>query len=307
MNRATIMLVAAVILWGTTIAPNKWALEGVHPFTLILIRLGLASLLMLPLAWTRWRRGNPHQPVRWRRLAALSFTGVAGYFLFNYYGIALTSGVNASILSASLPLFTLLLAGFWLKERITLPQWSGLMLGITGVLLISVQPDGANSSSRIGDILVLVSCLIWAVYVIQLKRPKGEEKLPSELVTALTLALGALMLLPAAAVEVAVFGWPSVTPKSVGSIAFLVVGPTILGYWLWNKGMEGVSAGSAGLYLNTLPLVSVVTAILLLGETVTWRTLVGGVLILTGVFWAERRRAAVITDLGKSGEMSKPG
>jgi drug/metabolite transporter (DMT)-like permease len=80
----------------------------------------------------------------------VGFTGVAGYFLLNTYGMSLTSGVNASIISATLPLFTLMLAALYLKERISLSQWTGLLLGIAGVLIITVHSQANQQQSLWG-------------------------------------------------------------------------------------------------------------------------------------------------------------
>lgn len=187
MNRAYLMLISAVFLWGLTVVPMKWTLDTVQPFTLMFFRLLLAGLLLLPLVWLRRSRvSGKAVAIPWMRLAMLSFTGVAGYFLMNTYGISLTSGVNASIISATLPLFTLLLAALYLKEQILLTQWVGLVLGIGGFLMVTIQPQSLQQAHSLwGDFLVLASQFIWTVYVVQLKRPKGEEKLSSELFTAL--------------------------------------------------------------------------------------------------------------------------
>lgn len=292
MNKSVGMLILAVVLWGMTIAPTKWAMEFVHPFTLTFLRLFLASLLFVPFAWIRAKKASGVITIPWKRMSILSFTGVSGYFLFGNYGISLTSGVNASILSASLPLFTIIFASVYLKERIRTPQWLGIILGVIGVLIISVQSNQDGNGSILGDILVLASCFIWAIYVVQMKRPQEEAELPSELFTALTLLLGAIMLIPFATVETWMVGLPQLTWKTWFSLGFLVLGSSIAAYWLWNKALESVSAASAGVYLNTLPLVSVVTAIVLLNETVTWRTVLGGSFILGGVFWAERSKNA---------------
>lgn len=162
MNRAYWMLIGSVFLWGLTVVPMKWTLDTVQPFTLMFLRLLLASLLLLPFAWARRRRSSEQSaPIPWLRIALLSFTGVAGYFWLHTFGIAMTSGVNASIISATLPLFTLLLA-----------------------------------------------------------------------------------------------------------------------------------AAKAGIYLNAIPLFNVLPSILLLNERMSWRTVVGGLLVLAGVVWAERRKAS---------------
>lgn len=291
MNRAYAMLIGSVFLWGLTVVPMKWTLETIQPFTLMFLRLLLASFFLLPFAYIR-RRRSPEQaaPIPWWRIAMLSLTGVSGYFWLNTYGISLTSGVNASIISATLPLFTLLLAAFYLKEKILLTQWIGLALGIGGVLLITIQPQASGQHSFWGDFLVLASQVIWTVYVVQLKRPRGEEKISSEMFTALSFFLGSLMLLPFALWEIWRFGLPTVSGKSLASFLFLVFCCTMLAYLLWNKALETIAAAKAGIYLNAIPLFNVLTAILLLNEQMSWRTVVGGAFVLAGVVWAERRK-----------------
>jgi drug/metabolite transporter (DMT)-like permease len=287
---ASLMLMTAVVLWGMTIVPTKWALETIPPFTLMVFRLFAASLIFLPYAWIKARKTLRPVRIPWGRMSILSFTGVAGYFLFNTAGVSLTSGVHASILSAALPLFTLLFAGYYLKEPITSAQWLGLGVGTAGVLMITVQPQALNGHSLWGDLLVLASQLIWAVYVIQMKRPQAEAALPRELFTALTFFIGGVMILPFATAETWLLGWPTLTKKALVCVLLLVFGATILAYWLWNKGLESTTAARAGIYLNTMPLISVLSSVFLLGEGLTWRTVAGGMLVLFGVYWAERRK-----------------
>ncbi|MGO0062002.1 DMT family transporter [Brevibacillus fluminis] len=288
MSRTNAMLLLAVILWGATIPPTKWALETVEPLTLTFMRLALSSILFVPYAWKKAKKEQGDMTIPWLRLCSLSFTGVAGYFLFGYTGIAFTSGVNVSIIDSTLPLFTMVFAYFYLKERIVWQQWTGLFIGLTGVLLIALQSDKSNDSSLFGDMMVLAGCIIWAVYIVQMKKPKGEERLPSELFTALLLLIGAAMIFPFAVVEIGVLGWPTFPAKTILSLLYLTIGSSILAYWLWNKAVESVSASKASVYLNFMPVISVIASVLFLKETLTWQTVIGGCLVLTGVVFAER-------------------
>lgn len=79
------------------------------------------------------------------------------------------------------------------------------------------------------------------------------------------------------------------TPKSIVSLLILVLGPTIAAYWLWNRALESISAGKAALYLNAMPVISVLASILLLAETFTWQAGAGGLLVLFGVLWSEKK------------------
>ena len=82
------------------IAPTKWALESIQPFTLLFIRLFFAGGICLLFSFKQLKRSVVHKQVPWKRMSLLSFTGVAGYFMFTSYGISLTSGLHVSIIDA---------------------------------------------------------------------------------------------------------------------------------------------------------------------------------------------------------------
>ncbi|MDA1681093.1 DMT family transporter [Bacillus cereus group sp. TH152-1LC] len=286
------MLLVAVILWGTAIAPTKWALESIQPFTLLFIRLFFAGGICLLFSFKQLKRSVVYKQVPWKRMSLLSFTGVAGYFMFTSYGISLTSGLHVSIIDAALPLVTILFSAFFLKEKIQLNYWIGIMLGAIGVLLITVPSDNTDQEvSLIGDILILLSTFLFAFYTILLKRPRQERYLSNNVFTTLTLIIGAVILLPFAMVEIFYYGFPKIeTWKTVFSVMYLVIGATILAYWFWNKALERISASVSGLYLNGLPLISIVTSIVLLDESLTWKIIIGGSLVLIGVGWADKQK-----------------
>ncbi|MED2997304.1 MULTISPECIES: EamA family transporter [Bacillus] len=286
------MLLVAVILWGTAIAPTKWALESMQPFTLLFIRLFFAGGICLLFSFKQLKKSVVHKQVPWKRMSLLSFTGVAGYFMFTSYGISLTSGLHVSIIDAALPLVTILFSAFFLKEKIQVNYWIGIALGGAGVLLITIPTSNVDQEvSLIGDILILLSTFLFAIYTVLLKRPKQEQYLSNKVFTTLTLIIGAVILLPFATVETFYYGFPKVETWKAGlSVIYLVIGATILAYWFWNRALETVSASVSGLYLNALPLISIVASIVLLNEALTWKIVIGGCLVLIGVGWADRQK-----------------
>ncbi|WP_144616453.1 DMT family transporter [Bacillus cereus] len=294
------MLLMAVILWGTAIAPTKWALESIQPFTLLFIRLLFAGGICLLFSFKQVKRSVIHKQVPWKRMSLLSFTGVAGYFMFTSYGISLTSGLHVSIIDAALPLVTILFSAFFLKEKIQLTYWIGIVLGAAGVLLITIPSSNVDQEvSLIGDTLILLSTFLFAFYTVLLKRPKQEQYLSNKVFTTLTLIIGAVILLPFAMVETFYYGLPKIETWKAGiSVIYLVVGATILAYWFWNRALETVSASVSGLYLNALPLISIVASIILLNESLTWRIVIGGSLVLFGVIWADKRKLIDLFILG---------
>ncbi|WP_283751281.1 DMT family transporter [Bacillus cereus] len=286
------MLLVAVILWWTAIAPTKWALESIQPFTLLFIRLFFAGGICMLFSYGQLQKAIVHKHIPWKRMSLLSFTGVAGYFMFTSYGISLTSGLHVSIIDAALPLVTILFSAFFLKEKIQPDYWIGIILGAIGVLLITISSNNADQEvSLIGDILILLSTFLFAFYTVLLKQPKQEQCLSNKVFTTLTLIIGSVILLPFAMVETFYYGFPRIETWKTGlSVMYLVIGATILAYWFWNKALERVSASVSGLYLNALPLISIVASIVLLNESLTWRIVMGGGLVLFGVVWADKSK-----------------
>ena len=287
MNKGIIGLFTAVFLWGIAIAPIRWALESMGPLTLLFLRLLISSLFLLPYVYWRNKTLWSSFVFHWKHIIVLSITGVAGYYLFYTVGVDLTSAVHASILSAAIPMFTLILAFFLLKEKILIPQWCGLLMGTTGILLISVKAEMGSSSSLLGDLFVLASCLMWAFYVIHLKKIGKIVQLPNEVFTALTIAAGTILSAPLAFIEIAYTGMPVWTFSSFINLMYVALLSTVIAYLIWNWAMGMVTAASAGIWITFMPLIEVLTSVVLLNEVLTWRVLIGGLFVLFGLFWAE--------------------
>ena len=120
-------VISGCYIMGTAIAPTKWALESIQPFTLLFIRLFFAGGICMIFSFKELQKSVVHKSSM-KRMSLLAFTGVAGYFMFTSYGISLTSGLHVSIIDAALPLVTILFQHF-LKEEIRLNYWIGIILG----------------------------------------------------------------------------------------------------------------------------------------------------------------------------------
>lgn len=286
------MLVLAIVLWGGAIAPTKWALESIPPSTLMFLRLFVSGALLFLYAWYQMDRAARREfRVPWWRMFLLSFTGVGGYFLCTSYGIAHTSGLHASIIDAVLPLVSLLFAALFLKERIGRRHWVGMVIGFLGVLLLAF-PAGSqeDTSSILGDALIVASTILFAVYMVLVKKPRAEAGMSPEMLTALLLLVGSVMALPTTVMETLQYGVPTIEGAKVWwSLSYLIFGASIVAYIFWNKGLESVSATMSGLYLNFLPLVSIVVSVLFLREALTVRIVLGACLVFAGVFGARDR------------------
>ena len=282
----TAAALGAVIIWGLTFVPSKVALSEMGPFTLAVLRFGVALVILLPLV-TPWRlRPLDLARLPWRTLMALGLTGVAIYFGFQNLGLARTSATEAGLISGSVPAVTAALSAIMLRERLRVSRIAGIGGSMAGVavMLVGSSPNGGGSLS--GDLLMLVSAAAWAVYTLLNKKTTGT--VPDGLMLVSTIAFGALFLAPAALFEVATAGFGPVSSTGWLSVIFLGAGGSAAAFFCWNAALSRLDASEASTYINLVPLVSVISAALVLGERPTLSQLLGGALVIAGVYMAGR-------------------
>ncbi len=281
---ASAALLVTVLIWGTTLVATKLALADVPPFTLTLLRFVLASAVLIPLAWIEQeRRGHP--PLPWRALVLAGLLGGCMFFALQNLGLVYTTASKASLILAGVPALTALLSVLMLSERLTRARAAGVLASVAGVVVLVLADRGASlqSQSLIGDLLLVVTALSWAFYTII---SKGMEQSASPtVVSAATVGFGALFMLPFVAYEL--FRQPPRVPSPTSALAIAYLGllASTLPFMFWNYALTQVDASEAAVYINVVPLVTVITAVLVLHERVALGQLAGGMLVLFGV-WA---------------------
>jgi drug/metabolite transporter (DMT)-like permease len=167
----------------------------------------------------------------------------------------------------------------------------GIAISIVGVVLIAGAGAGdAGTLQLLGNILVLGGLIAWVAFTVQAKRmPSKHDPLVS---TTAGIGGALLFLIPLTTLEVARTGVPEVTLQGVLAIAYLGALASALAYWLWNHALSSMDAAVAAPYLNLIPALAVVLA-LLVGESIAPEQLLGGAIVAVGVWlsgWSARRR-----------------
>jgi drug/metabolite transporter (DMT)-like permease len=272
--RAHLALLGASSIWGLSYLATKTALRDMGPFENAAARMLLAAAVFLPVYLPR-RRSLPIG----RQLVAATL-GVALYYALFNLGLMDARATDAGVIQASIPAVTALLAIPLLGERAPLGAWAGIGLSMIGVIALVAGTTGGGVGSLAGDVFIVASVLDWALYSIYIRRLARE--VGDAAITAAALVVGAALLLPLGAAELAV-----VTPRLTvsGAIAVLYSGlaASALGYWLWSYGLARVPAAAATTYLNLLPLVAAISGALVLGERVGIVEAGAGVVIVAGV------------------------
>lgn len=266
-------------LWGCGFFFGKIALIEMNFAHMVLYRFLFAMVALVPLLATHRPGLNRRE---WGVLAAASFLGVPLQFLFQFYGLSLTTVSHAALMVGTMPVILAVGATFFAHERMDTTGWLCLAISTTGAAMIALggtHRAGAGQASLKGDLLVVFSLAI-ALFWILFNKQLMERHSPV-VVTAYGLLLGTIML----SVWVPLwYGAPPVTHVSLkawlalAASGILCTATTTL---LWNWGMTRVPASQAGVLLNMEPLIGSTLGVFVLREHLGPTAWTGGALILT--------------------------
>ena len=284
-SRATsvLLLLLTMLVWGSTFAVTKELMQRWPPFTLALVRVGIGTLVLLPLAIARHRRGVR---LPWRALWLMGFIGVALYYVSFNLAMSYISASQGALVQASIPAMTALVAVLWLGERAPLSRWLGIALSVSGVLIVFAGgSEQGSSSALLGCGLMFASVVCWALYTSLAKRVAEFDAI---VITAAVTGAGSLLLVPLSLYEVMTVG---VLPLSInGWLGVLYLGGIASGlaYLLYNASLRHLDASEVGVYTNLIPVVGVLTGVVVLGEPLTIQAVVGAAVVAAGVWLTGR-------------------
>lgn len=276
-------LATSSIIWGINSPVMKLALLVTPIFLLAFLRFFTASFVMLLF--------KPSLKIQQKDIPAIivaSFFGVTLNIISFFYGLKLSSAINAGIIIAAIPIFTLIGSSIFLKEHIKSNLMIASLFGIVGVGIIVFEPSsGQLSADAFGNLLLLISALSWVGY--ELISKKLFKIYSPATVTYYSFLIGGLTFLPFAYGEFSVLPEIVSDPKFLLGITYGVFLTSALSYFLWQWGLAQLDASRVGFFFYLDPIVGTIASILILGETVTFYFLAGSLLIFAGLYIAERK------------------
>lgn len=276
----------AILLWAGNVIVSKLSAHTIDPsaitFYRLLLAVALMSLFTLRPAWRNRAAIVPQLP----KLAVLGFLAMALFQSLSYEAAKTTTATNMSIITALVPLMTMVASTLLLGEAPTTGMVGGGVLSLAGVVYLITQGNPAMllaNGTHLGDLLMIFAALAYALYGVLLKR--WHVGLPSwqstylQALFALVFMLPMLLRLPAAEAVP--------TRASIPLILYAGVLASVVLPFLWMQGVKHLGPNRCALFMNVLPIATALIAIAMLGETLHMYHVLGGGTALVGVIVAQ--------------------
>ncbi len=286
---AYVMLIMTAVFWSATAVAVRASAGEIPPHSFTFWRWTIAFLVFLPFAYKSFWQQRTIYRWHWLMMCGLSFTGIAGFTIFYFLGLQITTAINASVLSGATPIAIVIVSFIILRIRLTPAVIAGTVLGIVGSLVIILNGDlGAISTMTFGagDILIVAAMTSWAIYTVCLKWLPPELN-PFGLILVLT-GLSIPMVLPFYAWEISQGQFFDLNYKNIGLILFTAIFPSVVAYLFWNKGVEVAGPNAAGFSSYLIPAFGTILSVLLLGERFELYHALAIALIFAGLYLGMR-------------------
>ena len=284
-------LIVTMLFWGGTFIAGRILADSVPPADAAFLRFAIAAAALAPLA--RLVDGKLSLPPANQliRLALLGFTGVFCYNMCFFNGLRYIEAGRASLIIALNPMVIAIAAVVLFRERLSPLQYLGLFVSLIGALFVISNGDPAillSGGFGFGEMAILGCVLSWASYSL-IGRSVLQVMTPLSAVFYSTL-FGAMMLLVAALRHTTLGSLASYSADAWLSLLFLGILGTAAGFSLYYRAIRRIGAARSSVFINLVPLFSILLAWLILGESLKISVLAGGVILLTGVYLTNRRR-----------------
>ena len=281
------MLIVAAICWGLNTLLGELAVGEILPMQLVSLRWLAVLFAVLPLAWKpvtqEWTQLLPRLPY----LALMG--GSLSLFSALFYTAAYsTSALNMGILQGAIPVLIVLGGYFFYRRPVGVLQLLGVFVTIAGVAVVASSGDMAQLRSlafQSGDLLMLLACLVYAAYSLGLAR---KPRVSAIAFFSVMVAFGLLASLPFLLWEHLTLNpsWPTATGLAIALVAGMFT--SLLAQLLYIHGVGLIGPERAGVFVNLVPVVAAILAVLVLQETFHGYHAVALLLVLAGIWLSER-------------------
>ncbi|WP_242224876.1 DMT family transporter [Bacillus cereus group sp. BfR-BA-01380] len=282
-NKVYLQLLGFALFTGGTFNVSQYAVQYFSAAHIAAWRFGIAAFVMLGMLVIR-------KILKWREckqnIGYYILLGIVGVFGFNFcffLGMKSTEAINGSLIMATNPLVTTILARMILQEKIVRRQVIGMVFGFIGVILVITQGSFSviqNLSFSTGDLFILLGNVCWALYGV-LSRKFLKDGSPMH-TTTYTMIVGTIAFISVSSLQKNIVPIMDIPLFAWLAILFMAIGTSVFGYLWWNNGVAQIGAAKTSLFFNLVPVVTMIISFLN-GVNITSAQVIGMILVISGV------------------------
>jgi len=280
------MMMLAVVFWSLAFPFIRIGLDKLSFINLTIMRFLVVSITFLTLIVLK---RNWFSKIHKKDIPSIFLLGFFGVMIYHFglnYGEQYMTPGAASLIIATSPVFILILAAVFLKEKITFLKFLGIILALFGVIIISIlgkQEETIEIQIAFAAIAVLIAAIVSAFYTIAGK--KLLDRYNGLSLTAYAILFGSIILIPISIVfnNSLINQVINMDLNTWLAVIFLGVFSTVIGYAIWYIALEIKTASEISVYLYAVPVISTIASYLLLGHTITIFFILGGIFVIIGL------------------------
>ena len=279
-----VSLIFAMFIWASSFIALKAAMEDLGPFTVIFLRMIIASLCFVYFIKSFLKYKFSKKDLKFILLLALFEPCL--YFIFESKALQFTSASQAGMITSLMPIITAMAAGYFLKEIISKQLILGSLIAMSGAIWLSLQGITTISSPNplLGNFLEFLAMVCGAGYTITARYL--SDKYSALFITAIQAFIGAIFFAPLFVYEY--FTIPlNITMNSFLWVVYLGVVVTLAGYGLYNYALTKIQASKAAVFVYLIPVFTLILAYFILDEKLSVLEFIACSVILFGVFISE--------------------
>jgi drug/metabolite transporter (DMT)-like permease len=283
-KKALIEIIFCVIFWGISFISIKIAVPVYPPMSLGMLRFAIAVVFLYFFKQNAEKRSGKPEKLEKRDLPPLiaaSILGVSLYFFLENNGVKRVSVSEASIIVGTVPVITMAAEALFFHRVILKRQWIGSFISIAGVVLVC-GVSLAVSGSYTGYFFMAATAVCWVAY--SFVTPALFSRRSRIYIVFWQSVLGLAGFIPFAALEIPQWGAPNIVVWF--HIIFLGIGCSALGYCFYAKSLETLGVSASALFINFIPVVSVIAGIFVMGDHLSRPQWLGATLVLVGIYMA---------------------
>lgn len=280
------LLVLTVLFWSGNFIFGRLVSNSIEPMQLSFFRWFFVLIILLPYILMQYKNLIKVFKKEYFVLFILGALGISGFNTFLYYGLQTTTATNALLINSSTPIFIIIFSAIIFKISITKMQFFGVFLSTIGVIYLILKGEINHILElkfTVGDLWIIAACIDWALYSVLLKyKPKDLNSLEFFSITTI---LGTFILYIVFIFQGYSFEFSFLENKEVlYSMIYIVIFPSILSFYFWNKATLEVGANKAGQFAHLMPIFGAGLAYVFLDEVMQTYHIVGIMLIALGIY-----------------------